>query len=606
MNNSKRFPMNHNLGVLGILILAGFGMSLRGFSQDAQAPAPAPAPAAQPASAPAGTSEAFVANLTGIVVVARSEDVLQAGIPGVQGVEVKGPQFLQRPDFENLLKKYLNAPLTEASAKEMQVEIIKYCRSIGHSVVDVFYREQEIVNGTIQLAVVEGKVGKVAVKSEGERHFSDSLLLKDLHLKTGEPINQARLDGDINWLNQNTYESLGMFQGSFRDVQTELTPGDNLGEVNVNLLVKDRSPLRPFVGYDDAGIPVVGRDRVFAGIEWANAFGVDQRLNYQFTAATEFSRYQSHVASYVIPLPWHNELTILGAYSKVNPDFSLFGPTYSNLHINNGNLYQVSIRYNITLPQWGAYRHNVTAGFDYKHIDTPLFFGTSTAGLLSTNLIDVDQFTVGYQGYLPDKHGSTALSLQFVDSPGGITSDNSDAAFQAFMANPSAKAGYEYAQVEIRRETTLGGGFSWMLRGMTQFTNSTLIASETFGLGGYSTVRGYDERTVTGDKGWLVQNEIRSPMIVTGNITQQKNARDWLQIVVFCDCGGISQENPTLGQAHNDQLLSVGGGLRYQMADKLRIRVDYGVQQKRNYLNDPGNLTKQSNGEVHVGVELSY
>jgi hemolysin activation/secretion protein len=558
------------------------------------------------AAAPAAAADVYVPNLTGIVIVGKSEDVKQSGITDVQGVSIRGPQFLQRPDFENLLSRHLNAPLTEATAKQIQVEIIRYCRTIDHSVVDVLYREQEIVNGTIQIAVVEGLVGKIKVTNDGPKYFSDTLILGDLHLKSGEPIIQSKLDSDISWLNQNGYESLGTFEGTFRDVQTELTPGDNVGEVDVNLVVTDRPTIRPFAGYDNDGIPVIGKDRAFAGFDWANAFGVDQRLTYQYTTDTGFDRYRAHLASYTIPLPGQQTIELLGAYSEVTPDFALFGPTYSNLHINNGSLYQLSLRYTVNLPQEGTYRQNLSAGFDYKHIDTPLFFGSSSAGLLSANEIDVDQFTVGYQGYLPDSNGSTAISVQLVESPGGLTSNNNNADFDGFMDNTNAHANYQYAQIEIRRETLLPEGFTWMLRGLTQFTGNTLIASETFGLGGYATVPGYDERTVTGDKGWLVQNELRTPKFGAGNLTQMKNGRDWIQAVIFADWGGVTQEHVTQGQSGSDQLLSVGVGLRYQVSDKFHVRLDYGDQVKRGYLNDPGELDKQASSQVAVGVEISY
>ena len=87
-----------------------------------------------------------------------------------------------------------------------------------------------------------------------------------------------------------TYESLGTFEGSFRDVQAELTPGSKLGEVNITNVVQDRIPFRPFVGYDNAGVEIMGKDQLFAGFEWANVFGLDQRLNYQYTTDNPAAR----------------------------------------------------------------------------------------------------------------------------------------------------------------------------------------------------------------------------------------------------------------------------------------------------------------------------
>jgi len=79
-------------------------------------------------------------------------------------------------------------------------------------------------------------------------------------------------------------------------------------------------------------------------------------------------------------------------------------------------------------------------------------------------------------------------------------------------------------------------------------------------------------------------------------------SNSWL----FATGGGVTQQNPTLGESANDQLLSAGAGLRCQISDKFHLRADYGVQLKRDYLADPGNLTTQSRGQVDIGVECSY
>ena len=109
------------------------------------------------------------------------------------------------------------------------MEIIRFCRSIGHAVVDVFYREQEIVEGTVQIVVIEGKVNKITLENKGTKWFSDQLIMGEMHLRSGEPILQNQLDRDVAILNQNNYVSLGTFQGTFREVQPELTPGESFG-----------------------------------------------------------------------------------------------------------------------------------------------------------------------------------------------------------------------------------------------------------------------------------------------------------------------------------------------------------------------------------------
>ena len=55
------------------------------------------------------------------------------------------------------------------------------------------------------------------------------------------------------------------------------------------------------------------------------------------------------------------------------------------------------------------------------------------------------------------------------------------------------------------------------LLALGQYSPSKLVATELFTIGGYNTVRGYDENIVSGDQGWLVVNELRTPINPLGS-----------------------------------------------------------------------------------------
>src|SRR6267142_858329 len=67
--------------------------------------------------------------------------------------------------------------------------------------------------------------------------------------------------------------------------------------------------------------------------------------------------------------------------------------------------------------------------------------------------------------------------------------------------------------------TSLPRAFTWYTRAGGKYSDSKLVATEVFSLGGYDTVRGYDERVVSGDHGWLLVNELRTPRLALGNLT---------------------------------------------------------------------------------------
>ncbi|MEI6393622.1 MAG: ShlB/FhaC/HecB family hemolysin secretion/activation protein [Verrucomicrobiota bacterium] len=575
--------------------------------------------------------QAGTEKLLHIVVVAKTTDVDIAGVKGVkERVLVKGPKFLQRKDFEKEIDKFIGKTLTAGKLLEMQTNIVKFCRKRGHLVVDVVYREQDVLDGTIQIVVLEGIVGKVTVTDQTRKLFASGIITNDpspwfknsivsngVRLKPGEVVIEQKVDSGLNWVNRNTYQSLGYFNGSFREVTTSFQQGE-LGMSDVVLKADERFPLRGFVGIDDAGIAVIGNNQFFAGFNWANAFGLDHRLNYQYISDLEFDKFSENVASYVVPLPWRHELTLFGAYADLNPDFSAISPSLSKFS-NKGFFYQLSLRYAIPLPAPLNYDHEITAGFDYKRTDTPLLSDPSNpSSIVSTNNINVAQFMLGYSGRLPDKYGSTAIGLQGFYSPGGIGQYNNEAAFDGMTRNSNPQ--YLYGRATIIRNTPLPYGFTWYLNAAGQLSDARLVATEAFSLGGWNTVRGYDQNVVSGDGGWLVVNELRTQRFpLFGNFHGKTYGKDgqrswWndgIQGLVFCDYGGAywgGGAQPPEGWPSSEILLSVGVGLRYQMRENFMFRFDYGWQLDRSYVNAPGAATlgSQPNSRAHFGLELSF
>jgi len=563
---------------------------------------------AAPPKADSATIPGFDAPLRAIVIVPTRDAVQVQGVKGVQGVSVQGPAFLKTAKFEKLLSGFFGQRLTDETLKRLQIAIIKHCRDVGHPVVDVFLREQEYVDATVQIAVIEGKIQKITVENEGHKWFSDAFVSRQLTLKQGDAIESDILNEDLSWLSQNTYQSLGVFEGSFRDVRASFTQGNELGTTDLKLKVEDRFPLRPFLGYENSGFEVIGKERYFAGFNYANVFGLDHRLNYQFTADTSFDLFRSHAASYVVPLPWRHELILFGAYADLRPDYGRLSDTNFANFKNDGSTYQISARYSAPLPDLGKLEHSLMAGFDFKRTDTPLLFIGSAGGggsILATNLVDVAQFSLDWSGRLRDKLGGTAFSLLGVYGPGGLTDHNRQRDFSEFA--PGSDAQYVYGRLELRRETKLPLDFLWYTRAAGQYSDSELIPSELFGLGGWATIRGYNERVVNASDGWLVINELRSPQFTLGNLTGQEGKRDWIQGLVFLDYGRVINRNPFGGYKYDYTLLSVGLGLRYQLADNLHFRFDYGFELDDEYKTAPSaQLEKQPSGRGHIGLEISY
>src|SRR5438876_2769650 len=185
------------------------------------------------------------------------------------------------------------------------------------------------------------------VENEGKVWFKDELIRSQVRLKPGDQVDSKKLLADLDWLNRNP----------FRQVDVRFEQGKQLGQSDVILRVEDRVPFRVYGGYEDSGTRFTGSERLLAGFNWGNAFGVDNQLNYQYTTDTEFRFVKAHSFSYLAPLPWRHTLTLLGSYVDGKAQFFKGSPTTAT-----GRSYQGSLRYSVPLPPIQKYQHYVSAG----------------------------------------------------------------------------------------------------------------------------------------------------------------------------------------------------------------------------------------------------
>jgi len=514
---------------------------------------------------PGGQDEQVTVNLIGIAFLGKPTEVVKGGMPDVSGVRNMAPGL---PDEQarDIAQSYFGKTVTLGDLNDICRQITAYFESIQQPVVTAVVPEQEIRGGVVQILVVKGKMGKVKV--EGNKWFKTENLKDDVRLNPGDDLDLGQLTDDVAWMNSNP----------FRTVDTSLTPGDEPGQTDVVLEVKDRIPIRPFVSYDNFGIQSLGYNRFSTGVTIGDVWsGFDQQFNYQFLASGDFNSLISNSGSYVAALPWHHNLNIFGTYSKANP-----GAVGS--FDQSGYFWQLSTRYNIPLPTLSLldgldYRHQVYLGYDYKTSNTDIFFQGSalqptTNGLVG--LYNISQFVLGYSLNLVDPIGSTSFETVLYGSPGGMTSNNTNSAFQNI--DGGADAQYIYGKFSLNRMFRLPWDAAILLSGQIQQADSNLMPSESFGIGGYDTVRGYDQRSANGDNAYLGNIELRTPPISFWQIAGAGEALDQLVFLAFLDYGQVLQYSSDTTTSENWHLMSVGPGLRYNIGPNFNVRFDWGFQ----------------------------
>jgi len=559
-------------GIVGLLLAP------MAWGQDAERLAPKVPPSNPPAKIqpPAPTSQpqgnqVIVPQLQGLVFIDSPDKVRQTST--AHGVDVSQIALLNSPSFTAAASAYLGKPLTLSKLNEICQFVVVYCRGIDRPVVDAIVPQQDVTTGTVQILVLQGHVGKV--RAEGNRFFPSKMLTSEVRAKAGDEISQSHLLNDVDWLNRNP----------FRRSDLVLERGAEFGQTDVVLETEDHFPIRVYGGYENTGTVATGEDRWLTGINWGEAFGLDDQLNYQYTMGGNMERFQAHSGSYVAPLPWHDVLTVFGNWSASDVQ------TDPNI-LQNGQSWQLSARYEIPLAKVCNISQSVLLGGDFKRSNTNADFGGTS---VYSSYVDVVQFMVGYNASSVDSRGSGDLSLEGYVSPGDIGAQDNRADYQ--NARVGADSQYIYGRVTADRTTNLPADFSWVTRAQAQLASSALLGSEQLGVGGMDSVRGYLEREGNGDDGILFSNELHTPPLSFFKIAGRK---DQLYFLGFIDYGIAWTRDAQAGQPSQENFLGVGPGISYHLGPWLSVDYGYGWRLAA------GDPSVHASGRNHLRILASF
>ena len=515
-----------------------------------------------PVGAQRGREAVITAELKGLVFVEGEAQIKVEGVPGVQGI-VASSELLQRSEFFDRMKPFFGKPVTLGGLDEITREVINYFREQGFPVVNVVVPQQTVKDGVIQILAIEARVGRVKV--ENARWFRPDNIRAEVNLREGDKIDANQLQDDMNWLNTNP----------FRTADLKFEPGEAEGTTDLVIDVKDRLPFRVYTTYDDYGIDLTGKNRQSLGLNLGNLFSLDQQAGFQYTTSWKdlFSSMNAYSGSYLIPLPWRNSLTIFGSYTKSKAE-TVPGQSFE------GDSWQMSGRYNIPLPTLDPISHSFYAGLDFKQSSNAfLVFGENVATGAGSGLapFSIFQLTAGYNASVPDDLGLTSFELGGVYSPGGVSGWNSTEQFQEVV--PNSDSSYVYGKFNLNRTFVLPYKFTISGNFNGQLASDPLMPTEQYGIGGYNTVRGYDERSANGDNSYVFNVELRTPPGSIFKIFGNQEVDDTIQFLGFFDYGYVGNIKPVEGTVEQTVfLMSFGPGLRYNIDRFVSVRFDWGFQ----------------------------
>ena len=374
---------------------------------------------------------------------------------------------------------------------------------------------QAVKDGAVYIRLIEGTLGKVKVT--GNKRISNKYLLDRIHGTMGELVDVNQLQRDLRRYNAtNTYQ-----------VKANLAPGDEEGTSDLILDLQEReNPLNSFIYTDNAGQYESGRIRIGAYSEYRGIGGRDAGIAF----APVWTR-GILGGSILFDTPVGNRGTRASiSYSRNEVD--IIRGTFRNFDMDARSN---DLAFSITHPL------NVT-----PLSKTDLFFELhkkwSDTRYADMALADTDTITMkaGLSSRIYDDHGMWFLM-------GSVTTYDSDDNFRHKENNG------DYYNAYLMRRQSLGNDHYLTARLYGQYTSHTSLPStEQFSLGGMSSVRGYKESTLSGDKGWFGGLEWSFPI--------SHDHRTWRGLTFFDH--GVSYNNFSIATV-KQHITGVGLGIEY-------------------------------------------
>jgi len=475
----------------------------------------------------------------------------------VERFAVEGPNPLSPEETEAVLSPYLGEHEglegLLAAAEELQAALQRR----GLPFHRVVLPPQEMEAGVVILRVVTLTLANVTVT--GNEHFGEANILRSLPtLRVGETPDAVATSRAVTLANEHPSKEVTV---RFRD-------SAKAEALDAELRVADQRPWTLFALLSNTGTDETGDWRLSVGGQHTNLFDRDHSLTASYTTSPEQpADVQQAALSYFFPL-YDFGGTGLVYYTMSDVDSGFVGDF--NVR-GKGDFWGAS--YTHHLPPRGPYRHEASVGFDNSFFDNE---DTVAVGVFQNLPPEVRRLEnvrstplwVRYFGAYEAATWQADFDIRYLRNL-ELGGHNDDFNFQQNTGGRGGEADWEAVR--------LFANFTWRLpRDLTaraiveaQVAAEPLIAGEQLGLGGIYSVRGFDERELTGDGGARLTFELWSPPLYYG-----------IQALGFLDVGyakvqGLGgEDNLRAFQPRTDTIAGAGVGVRWQWKGHLSVGLD--------------------------------
>jgi hemolysin activation/secretion protein len=452
------------------------------------------------------------------------------------------------------------APFTGPSRRFSDIEsAVQAVREVyaeaSITAVQVLIPEQTLEGGVVKLQVEELQVARIEIEG-AQLRSRDNVLRAVPGLSQGVTPVDTDLSAQLRLANENPGRQM---QVTFR------TEDD--GSLTGVLRVADRSPWTTQLSLDNTGSATTGKYRAGLAVQHANL------LDRDIVAAGQVQTSPGHVDDV--------KVGFLNLRAPLYPLGLMLDATWVHSSVDSGTVKtsagdyllssigrSTSLRVTRLLPRWGAVDQRLSLGQDWRLIDSQV---TSTAGGPSlVPSLELRPVTLSYSlNWREDASSAFGQASVSHNLPAGGRSAPS----AVEESRKGAKPNYTVVRLSAGFATAVG---AWTLNTQWngQWTDDALVSAEQFSIGGEGSIRGFNGRVASADKGQRLGLELQSPVKTMKLGAAGTVAAAW---AVFAEAGEVRRNLPQTGEKVRTALAGAGLGLRITWSERLALRADLGV-----------------------------
>ena len=491
--------------------------------------------------------------------------------------DITGSHLLSPPEMDALVAPFVGPGRIFGDIQKALHALENAYHAKGYGAIQVAVPEQELSDGVVHLTITESTIGAISI--HGNHWFNDDNVRAALPaLQPGQSPNMRRIAENIEVANENPA----------KNVNVTLAMSDDETKINADVRVVDESPRKVSLTFDNTGTMATGMTRLGVAVQDANIGNQDAVLNVAYVTSpaappgTQIDTYSGslHIPFYEIG----DSIDLLYGTSSANTTvtqatgFSLVG---------KGDI--ASIHWNHHFPRDGEYASKLIAGVDYKymHADCSQNGQSTPSSPTASNLIaSCIPYTVVpvFLTYMSQQEGPGEMfeysisALQNIptgdDYPYTTATGNSGMDRYSLVSTPGARTtpddfSYLKANVSVVKELSPAWSVRVALHG--QYSAAPLPSPEQISITGATAVRGFNEHTVAGDAGLVLNLEAYGP-----DIAPTLQVPGSLKYLFFYDNGfALNYAVTGIPQAYDTATLSsIGTGMRFAWNKKMTVNLD--------------------------------